>query len=91
MQIRNLIASAAIAATSLFSNTGEAAAASGYCYNNTSGVGVCITRVVQTGQNTKRVWSVVDGHYGVNDVFCDPAHRYNYARNMFGIACFEFN
>ena len=91
MQIRNLIASAALAATSLFTNTGEAAAASGYCYNTTRGANICITRVVQTGPNTKRVWSVIDGYYGVDDVYCNPAHRYNYTENMAGIACFQFS
>ena len=91
MQIRNLIASAALAATSLFTSTGEAVAASGYCYNTTRGGNICITRVVQTGPNTKRVWSVVDGYYSVDDVYCNPAHRYNYSQNLAGIACFEFS
>ena len=91
MQLRNLVASAAVAATSLFTNVGEAAAASGYCYNTTTGGNVCITRVVGLGGNYKRVWSVVDGHYDVQDVFCNPAHRYNYKENMYGIACFQFS
>lgn len=91
MNIRNLLVGAAMAATSMFTTAGEAAAASGYCYTTESGGDVCITRVVRTGANTRRVWSVVNGNYYVDNVFCNPAHRYDYAENMYGIACFQFS
>ena len=69
----------------------SADAAAGYCYTTYRGADVCITRVRRIGVNTKRVWSVIDGRYDVDDVFCNPAHRYNYTQNMYGIACFEFS
>ena len=84
------VAAVAAATIGLGLASNKADAASGYCYNTNTGGNVCITRVVQTGPNTKRVWSVVDGHYDVDDVYCNPAHRYNYKNNMYGIA-FEFS
>ena len=91
MNFKALAATAAVAVTSLFTNVGSANAASGYCYTTETGGDVCITRVVQTGAHTKRVWSVVDGDYSVDDVYCNPAYRNNYKDNMWGIACYEFN
>ena len=85
-----LAATVAVAATSIIAPA-AVEAAGGYCYSTTGGGDVCITRVQQTGHNTKRVWSVVDGHYSVEDVYCNPAHRYNYRENMYGIACFQFS
>ena len=87
---KTLLASAAIAVAGLAA-TEAGYAASGYCYTTTRGGDVCITRVQQIGHNTKRVWSVVNGHYAVEDVYCNPAYRYNYKENMYGIACFQFS
>lgn len=85
-----LLATAAVAAGAI-ATPSAVEAASGYCYTTTRGADVCITRVVQTGHNTKRVWSVVNGHYSVDNVYCNPAHRYNYVENLSGIACFQFS
>ena len=85
-----LAATIAVAATSVIAPA-AVEAAGGYCYTTERGADVCITRVVQTGPNTKRVWSVVNGSYSVDNVYCNPAHRYTYVENMYGIACFQFS
>jgi hypothetical protein len=66
-------------------------AAGSYCYVNNSSADVCILGVWRDGGNYKVVKSAVNGRVDVERVYCNPAHRYNYKQNMYGIACFEFS
>lgn len=91
MNIKKLIALPVAAGIATVGAIPEARANGGYCYTTKTGGDICITRVVNLGNNRKRVWSVVDGHYSVENVYCNPAHRNNYRENMYGIACFQFS
>ena len=88
MNIKAVVSSAVIGATSLFTGV-EAQAASYYCYN-TSSAHVCVYNV--SGDRYNKTYSMeVNGQYaGRHSVYCNPAHRYNYNRNANGIVCFEF-
>ena len=90
MNIKALISSAVIGTASLFTGV-EAQAAGHYCYNTTGGDHVCVYNV--RGDRYNKTYSLeVNGRYaGRHGVYCNPAHRYNYARNANGIACFEFS
>ena len=85
-----LVATAAIAATSIFAPAAVEARGS-YCYVNNSGSDVCILGVWRDGGNYKVVKSAINGSVDFDRVYCNPAHRYNYKQNMYGIACFEFS
>lgn len=93
MNFKALLATASIAATSLIA--APAQAATSYCYENTNGATVCILSVIKHNDwpypRKKLVKSSVDGYVSEEVVYCNPAHRYNYKKNMYGIACFEFN
>ena len=85
-----LTATIAIAASSIAAPAAVEAAGS-YCYVTRSGADVCILGVWRDGGNYKIVKSAVNGSVGVERVYCNPAHRYNYKENMYGIACFQFS
>lgn len=85
-----LLATVAIAATSFVAGA-PAEARRSYCYTNTRGSDICILGVWKDGGNYKIVKSAVNGRVDVERVYCDPAHRYNYKENMYGIACFQFD
>ena len=87
------IASAAIAATSLVAPAAVEAATS-VCYTTTKYDTVCIhsVRWNRSNPNFRKVASTLNGgSFSVDNVTCNPAHRYNYKRNLSGIACFEFH
>ena len=91
MNIKKLIALSAVAGMTTVGVIPKAQANGGYCYTTNTGGDVCITRVVNLDNNRKRVWSVVNGHYSVENIYCNPSHRHNYRANMYGIACFQFS
>ena len=95
MNIKNIFAAAVIATAGLcvadVVKPQAADAAGSYCYVNNNGTDVCILRVWPDGGNHKVVKWAVRGNVYTDRVFCNPAHRYNHAKDMWGIACFEFN
>ena len=94
MNIKALLATASIAATSLI--TAPAQAASSYCYTVGNGAStVCILSVIKHNNwpynRTKLVKTSINGRVKSQIVECPYAHQYNYKENMAGIACYEFN
>jgi hypothetical protein len=88
------LAASAFAATSIGFAMPEAQAATSYCYQTTRNATVCILSVQthKTTPNWKLVrWNANGGNVYMDEVYCGNASRYNYQRNMAGIACFEFN
>lgn len=64
------------------------------CYETVNDDYVCIhsVRTLYDYPNHKEViLSVNGGPRDVKTVYCDPAHRYGYEENAWGIACFQFN
>ena len=93
MNLINSIATAAVIGASSFLAPAAVEAASSTCYTTTSGNTVCIHSVRWgSNPNYRQVTSTINGgSYSVENAICNPAHRYNYKRNLYGIACFEFN
>jgi len=89
---KTLIASAALAATSLVAPAAVEARTS-HCYETVRGADVCILSVQRhkSSPYVRLVKSSVDGHVSYDQVTCNPAHRHNYKENMAGIACFQFH
>ena len=94
--LRSLTATAFAIATA--ATPASAGGSNTFCYDATDGSRWCINRVIGLGGPNKRVWFQSRGagtrHWGpeyVQDVYCDPNHKYNYARDIYGIACFEFS
>ena len=84
----------ALAALSLFAAAPKADAASSYCYQTERNATVCILSVHQNRNNPtlKLVrWNANGGAVYQDEIYCNPAHRYNFKENMAGIACFLFN
>ena len=94
MKLFNLIATAAVIGASSFLAPAAVEAATSTCYRNTSGNTICIhsVRWDRSNPNFRRVTSTIDGaNYSIDNVRCNPAHRYNYKENLYGIACFQFS
>ena len=92
MKLFNAIATAAVIGAS-FVTANPADARTGECYENTSGATVCILSVHRhnTDPNRRLVKSSVNGDVTWDKVHCHPAHKFNYKRNLFGKACFEYS
>lgn len=92
MKIRALIASAAIAASTIIVGT-EVQAKRSYCYRNSSGNTVCIHGVWRARRPGIKIynWSVNGGAIQTTEANCRTANKYNYKANATGIACYEFN
>ena len=83
-----------LAALSLFAGAQKADAASSYCYQTVYNDTVCILSVHQNRANPNHKvvrWNSNGGAVIQDNVYCDPAHRYNFKENMAGISCFLFN
>ena len=87
------LASVAVALPLIGAAPQKAEAATSYCYQNVSNASVCVLAVHshKTNPYKKLVKSSVNGQVTWDQVLCNPAHRSNYKRNLWGIACFEFN
>lgn len=93
MNLINSITTAAVIGASSFLAPAAVEARTSYCYENNAGADVCVLAVVRHKTNYNKRWvkSSVNGSVSVDEVYCNPNHRSNYKRNLFGIACFEFS
>ena len=92
MNLFNAIATASVLSASALVAPSIASATTSYCYQNESHNTVCILSVHSNGSNTKVVRSNVNGGaVHTSTVYCNPAYRYNYKVNMYGIACYQFS
>ena len=94
MKALRSIATAAVIGAAALVTPAAVEAATSTCYRNTRGNTVCIhsVRWDRSNPNYRQVTSTINGgSYLVENAICNPAHRYNYRRNLYGIACFEFN
>lgn len=89
--VRTGVAAAVIGAASL--GVQPAKAMSGECHETDSGATICILQVRRhvSYPNVKFVKSSVNGDVSWDQVYCDPAYRYNYKDNLWGKACYEYN
>jgi hypothetical protein len=92
MNFKALATASLISAASFLVPT-SAEARGSHCYETERGAEVCILSVHKdnTNRNVKWVKSYVNGSVSTDSVQCNPAHQNNYKRNMWGIACYEFN
>ena len=95
MNIKSLAASALIGVSTLFTGATGAEAATSYCYETNRYDTVCIHGVwkhkTYGGAQKLVEWSVNGGTRYTDEVNCRTASRYNYKKDLAGIACFEFN
>ncbi len=88
----NITSATALAIGAVGLGGGSAAeAATHECYWTTENTHVCVYNV--RGNDYYRTFDMdVNGRYaGNHGVQCNPAHRYNYVENAYGIACFQFD
>ena len=93
MKALRSIATAAVIGSAALVTPAAVEARTSYCYENNAGADVCVLAVVRHKTNYNKRWvkSSVNGNVSVDEVYCNPNHRSNYKRNLFGIACFEFS
>lgn len=93
MNLINSFTTAAVIGASSFLAPAAVEARTSYCYQNTRGADVCVLAVARDRNNYNARWvkSSVNGSVSVDHVYCNPGHRSNYKRNLYGIACFEFS
>ena len=86
-----LVTAALVATTTLVAGATGAEARNYACYYTTSNDHVCIY-AIRGNRYEKEFKMDINGRYaGVQYVYCNPAHRYNYKENANGKACFEFS
>ena len=86
-----LVTAALVATTTLVAGATGAEARGYECYYTTANDHICIYDIY--GNNYERTYKMdINGRYaGIQKVYCNPAHRYNYKDNANGKACFAFN